>query len=87
MSAKDSPEQLRLRSDEEFNEWMDHPVTRKLFHMMAARIQDKKDAWADGAFVASLLHEQFVREATAKGYISAFVEILNLEAKDLEDNE
>ena len=80
-------EPARLQYEEEFKEWLDHPTTRKLYKYMRDGIQEKKDEWASGAFVASLLHEQFIREATAKGFISAFDVILTLEAKELEDNE
>lgn len=80
-------EPVRLQFEEEFKEWKDHPTTRKLFQYMRRSVQEKKDAWAAGDFVASLLHEQFVREATAKGFISGFDELLTIEARDLEDNE
>lgn len=80
-------EPVRQPFEEEFKEWLDHPTTRKLFRFMRQDIQEKKDQWASGGFIASLIHEQFVREATAKGFISAFDMILTLEAKDLEDNE
>lgn len=80
-------EPARVQFEEEFKEWLDHPTTRKLYRWLRERVQEKKDAWAEGDFVASLLHEQFVREATAKGFISACSDVLTLEAKDLEDNE
>lgn len=80
-------EPARLQFEEEFKEWLDHPTTRKLYRRLRQQVQEKKDAWAEGDFVASLLHEQFVREATAKGFISACTDVLTLEAKDLEDNE
>lgn len=86
MSHKVS-EQAQLAFEEDFKGWLDHPTTKKLLSYMRSQIQDRKDAWANGEMVSSFSHEQFIREAVAKGYISAFQEVLTIEAKDLESHE
>ncbi len=87
MSPNPSNQEAKLQYQEQFNEWMSHPTTRKLFQLLESKIQDRKDAWASGELLASFAHEQFIKEAVAKGFISACYEILSIEAKDLEDNE
>lgn len=86
MSHKAS-ESARLQYEELFREWESHPVTKKLKERLAFEIQERKDAWANGEMVASFAHEQFVREAVAKGFISGCELVLSLEAKDLESHE
>lgn len=80
-------EAVRLQYEEEFKEWLDHPTTRKLRAWMRSQIESRKDAWAHGELLSSFAHEQFVKEAVAKGFLNACHEILTIEAKDLEDNE
>lgn len=90
MSPKTSKEQQApalLRYEEDFKEWLGHPTTQKLLRWAKNGIEARKDDWANGNFDASFMHEQIVREAVAKGFISGMVSILDLEAKDLEDNE
>lgn len=84
-----SPEQApaQLQFEEEFKSWKQHPTTKKLMVYLEGKINDRKDAWASGELLSSFAHEQFVKEAVAKGFINACKEIITLEAKDLEDNE
>lgn len=86
MSQQDS-EPVRLQFEEEFNEWKDHPTTRKLFQWLRRQVEEQKEAWASGELMATFAHEQFVKEAVAKGYLSACRDVLSIEAKELEDNE
>jgi hypothetical protein len=88
MSQQDSaPDKARIQYEEEFKEWLDHPTTRKMRRWLAQQVEAQKEAWANGALLSSFAHEQFVKEAVAKGYLNACRDVLTLEAKELEDNE
>lgn len=88
MSHKDLETQpARVQFEEEFKEWLDHPTTRKLHRWLRLEVERQKEEWASGALLSSFAHEQFVKEAVAKGHLNACREVLTLEAKDLEDNE
>lgn len=85
--SKPVAEPVKLRYEEDFKEWKEHPTTKKLLKWLEGKIQDRKDAWASGELLATFAHEQFVKEAVAKGYINACDDVLDLNAQDLEDNE
>ena len=71
----------------EFRAWKEHPVTLALFKFCRKEVEDRKDAWANGELLSSFAHEQFVKEAVAKGYINAMQTITEVEVKDLFNEE
>lgn len=72
-----------LPSEEDWNEWMQHPVTKLLRAWAAERQQALKDLWATGGFSASFEMEMLVKNAAATGACSAYAEVQELDFTDI----
>lgn len=78
-----TPEVLRKERELQFRAWKDHPVTQDLFEHLKKLVQTRVQDWYEGAYDSSFSAEYIAKNSLAKGYCSAFNEILNLEADDL----
>jgi len=61
---------------EEWTEWKLHPVTIEFFHSVKARIEDKKDSWANGNFTAESLDGSMQKNSEAIGAVLALTDLL-----------
>ena len=82
---------MRVLTEEEFNEWKSHPMTRAVMEILAARRESLRQAWEGGSFTdyeagtTALINVGNI--GTCKGY--AFVMDLDYETYigELDDRE
>lgn len=41
----------RVVTEEEFNEWRDHPVTKEVMKLLGAKREELRTAWENGSFM------------------------------------
>lgn len=61
---------------DEWKEWKLHPVTIEFFSSVKARIEDKKDQWANGNFTEETIDGTSQRNAEAIGAVVALSDLL-----------
>ena len=71
-------------SKEEFEAWLDSPVTQAVKEFAASRRQAKREDWEEGVYVAPTLEAGLQLQATALGYCSAWKELQELTFDQLE---
>lgn len=54
---------------DEFDAWLQHPVTKRFFHLLKQEVEDKKDMWVSG----SIAEPEFVR-----GFIQAYLNVTQI---------
>lgn len=74
-------------TQEDFDSWMDHPVTQALFHWVEGKRTDLKDMWANGAFTGPSWDETHIKNVAATGAASAYEEVLDIEFDQLNEVE
>ena len=71
--------------DQEFLEWKKHPVTEKLYRLLEDRKKEIMEAWAAGSYTYLNSDGTSQKNAEALGMIRAVMDILTLEAGDLDE--
>lgn len=78
----------RLSPDEQdFLDWLDHPVTLRFMAFLAQRKEDLKEQWASGAFTHVERYAAAISNAKAIGQCEELSRILELEHGDLKPEE
>lgn len=67
-----------LPTEEEFQLWLHHPVTKCQQALLTQWVEALKTSWADGQFTHADLHAAAITNAAALGEIKGYAEILNL---------
>lgn len=70
-------------TDQEFKEWLDHPVTRAVKEYLASRRNTLMESWANGEFSAAFSVEMAVKNAGATGACSVYSELAELDFEQL----
>lgn len=63
--------------------WKQHPVTQEIYSLLRARIQERKDLWANGNLMAESAHVTAINSALNQGYIRACEDLLEIQIGDL----
>jgi hypothetical protein len=71
-------------TEEEFNGWLLHPVTKALNEYLRAQIEREKDVWASKLFEDSDVYKAAKQNAAALGRVDAYAEILHLNFSEME---
>ena len=66
-----------MPSEEEWNEWLQHPCTKRLRYWAKVQRQELMEMWADGSFTAAFDVEMAARNAGATGACSIYQMLLN----------
>ena len=62
-------QQNRLPTEQEFQDWLEHPATQALRSLLLQEIQTLKDQWAAGAFTNEAQYATHMLNASAIGGI------------------
>lgn len=76
--------QLPSLEEQDFIDWLDHPVTQKFMTFLAQRKEDLKEQWASGAFTHVERYATAIANAKAIGRCEELSRILELEHTDLQ---
>lgn len=68
----------KLPTEEEWQEWLMHPCTKRLRYWAEVEREGLKEAWANGDFSAAFDMEMAVKNAGATGACSILVEVIDL---------
>ena len=71
--------------EQEFLEWKKHPVTEKLYRLLEDKKAAIMEAWAAGSYTYLNSDGTSQKNAEALGMIRAVMDILTLEAGDLDE--
>lgn len=71
-------------NENEFNEWLQHPVTAALRELMSKKRQEIKDAWEAGAITDWNEHAHILLNAANIGECKAYSFIQNITYEDYE---
>lgn len=69
-------------NEKEFNEWLDHPVTRAVKEMYADKANELKDAWAAWNFVNSSAEAYAIQNAGEVGRCNTYLKFSTLSYED-----
>lgn len=67
-----------MPTEEEWQEWITHPCTKRLRYWANHEIERLKDAWANGEFSGAFTTEMLVKNAAATGACSIYAEVIEL---------
>jgi hypothetical protein len=73
--------------EQDFIDWLDHPVTLKFMAFLARRKEDLKEQWASGAFTHVERYAAAIANAKAIGQCEEISRILELEHGQLANEE
>lgn len=65
--------------EQQWNEWLQNPCTKKLRAWASVRRNDLMEIWASGGFSAAFTTEMAVKNAGATGACSVFADIQELD--------
>ena len=74
-------------SQEEFNTWLENPVTKGLHFLLRQWVEERKAEWATGGFLHEASHAQVVANARAIGNIETCEAVLDLGLEQLQVKE
>lgn len=83
LSKKEMEELAHQLDKDQFQAWLDHPVTRDLFNFLRSKRDGLKEMWAGGGFAAPSIEEMVIRDAAAQSACSILQEILTLDEVEL----
>ena len=66
-----------------FNEWLAHPLTVRLRHLLADQLSELQEQWSNGAFTAESVEKSALLNANAVGQCEVIRLILDLEPNQL----
>lgn len=69
-----------------FQEWKDHPVTRKLYARLRAKRQDLMERWADGNFTTDEHFSSAMKNVEALAVCGELKGLIELEYHQLEED-
>ena len=70
-------------TEQEFKEWLEHPVTKALRQMAEANREAFKETWATGGFTATEGYVKAVEEARVLGMIQVLDSLIKIEYEDI----
>lgn len=73
-------------SEEEFEAWKQHPVTKGFFRWLDVKHQNNQNSWSAGQYQDADVYKSAVRNAGALGQCSMIAEIKMLEHAQLEED-
>lgn len=84
-------QEFRLPTEEEWNQWQEHPVTQALLGVLALWKESVKEQWAAGSFTDMSQFGTAILNAKAIGAVQMIDQIINIEydriAGELSDGE
>lgn len=66
-----------------FNEWLAHPVTVRLRHLLQDQLQAMRERWSSGSFTADTVEKTALLSANAVGQCEVLSQLIDLEANQL----
>lgn len=75
------------KEQHDFNEWMLHPVTKRLLSAVSRQQERLKESWASGAYTDLSQFGTAILNAKAIGKYEAFSWVVELEVQDLFNEE
>lgn len=73
----------RLPTEQEFQDWLEHPATQALRSLLSQEVQTLKDQWASGAFTNEGQYATQMLNASAIGSIRVAERILSVDYEQL----
>lgn len=67
----------RMPTEEEWQEWLHHPCTKRLRFWAAQTREELRNLWEDGTFSASFETEMIVKNAGATGACSVLKDLVD----------
>jgi hypothetical protein len=77
----------KQKLDQQFKEWIQHPMTQHLRAWLRQGLEDEKDSWAAGAYTDQSQWATAIKNAEAIGRCGLAKTILELEPSQLEVND
>jgi len=72
-------------TEQEFNDWLQHPVTLAIKEYLKREIEAKKEEWASGVFTDQSQYSTAILNAKAIGVCEALTRVGELEFSQLGD--
>ena len=72
-------------TQEEWEAWVNNPVTQEYHKALQQMLLDHKESWAQGDYTRSTLEETIQVNSEALGSVSILTQLINLGAEDYED--
>lgn len=72
-----------LPPSELWDEWLQHPCTKRLRYWAEMEREELKEKWASGDFTAAFDVEMAVKNAGATGACSIYVDVINLDYEQI----
>jgi hypothetical protein len=67
----------------QFNEWLAHPLTVRLRHLLQDQLAELQEQWSSGAFTDGSMEKMALLNANAVGQCEVIRLLLDLEANQL----
>lgn len=74
-------------SQEQFSTWLEDPVTKSVRQLLHKWLEDRKDQWAQGAFLGEGHFPTLMENARALGNVEICQAVLDLEVSQLNEVE